>query len=291
MSSAVGCRAHSVHVVVQNVQLPVWVLYPTEATAAAQTFGPYTLDVAMDAPVAGLGLPVVLISHGNNGSPWTHRGTAMHLARAGHVVVMMEHIGNSRSDGSLAGTVDILTHRPRHLREVLQFVRDHGAYDTHADFTRVGIVGHSIGAYTALAAAGGRPVTTQYDIPTGKGEPVPVETLDFIRALVLMAPAAGWFAPPGSLADVQAPTLLLRGEADMITPGFHADIVAGSWPGATPLTRVDVHGAGHFSFQSPFPPAMVNPAFPPSQDPPGFDRVSYHEQMNAQIASFCSRHL
>lgn len=287
----VGCRSHVVHDVEQGVDLPVWVLYPTTAYTSPVNFGPYTIDVATDAPVEGLALPVVLLSHGNNGSPWTSRLTALHLARAGHVVVMVEHIGNSRSDASLAGTVEMLAHRPRHLREVLQFVRDHGAYEAHADFTRIGIVGHSIGAYTALAAAGGRPVTTPYDVPSGSGEAVSVQALDGVRALVLLAPAAGWFAPPGSLADVTAPTLVLSGEADRITPAMHVECIAATWPDTTPLVREVVHGAGHFSFQSPFPEAMVNPAFPPSQDPPGFDRVAYHATMNAHIATFFAHNL
>ncbi len=40
-----------------------------------------------------------------------------------------------------------------------------------------------------------------------------------------------------------------------------------------------------------FPAARVHPDFPPSQDPPGFDRARFHEEMNAEIAGFLARHL
>ncbi|MFL5350272.1 MAG: hypothetical protein ACJ8AT_36315 [Hyalangium sp.] len=37
------------------------------------------------------------MSHGTGGSPWTYRGMAAHLARAGFVVALPEHPGNNRS--------------------------------------------------------------------------------------------------------------------------------------------------------------------------------------------------
>jgi hypothetical protein len=34
---------------------------------------------------------------------------------------------------------------------------------------------------------------------------------------------------------------------------------------------------------------MTSPTFPPSQDPAGFDRARFHEEMNAEIAAFLRR--
>jgi hypothetical protein len=34
---------------------------------------------------------------------------------------------------------------------------------------------------------------------------------------------------------------------------------------------------------------MTNPAFAPSQDPPGFNRVQFHQEMNAEILQFLNR--
>jgi predicted dienelactone hydrolase len=285
---AVGCRALCVRDPEQGAELPVWALYPPHAPADARQFGPYSLDVAVDAPVAGRALPVVVISHGNNGSPWTHRGTAAHLARRGFIVVLPEHVGNSRSDGSLAGTVAMLAHRPRQLRRAVDAVLADPLVGGHADATRLGLIGHSVGAYTALAAAGGRPVTTVFDTPVGPARPVPVPVTPHadVRALVLLAPAAGWYMAPGALAAVEAPVLLYSGTEDAVAPAFHADIVVHGVRHPDRVRHVVVPGAGHHSFQTPFPPAMAHPGFPPSQDPAGFDRARFHERLNREIEEF-----
>lgn len=275
-----------VHDPVQGVQLPVAALYPTASGECLEHFGPYTVSCAYDAAVLGGHLPVVVISHGRGGSPWTHRETARHLARAGMLVVLVEHIGNSRSDGSLTGTVAMLAHRPRHVRLALDAVLAHDALGPSADTSRIAIVGHSIGAYTALAVAGGQPSTTQFDEPVGPSRAVLVEHDDRVGALVLLAPAVGWFQDAQSLASVRAPILMLTGALDTAAPSFHAGFIVRALGPEAQLTHVEVPNAGHHAFQTPFPEAMTSESFPPSQDPPGFDRVTYHAAMNAQIAGF-----
>ena len=266
--------------------LPLMALYPTDAPAQPHPFGPYTMDVAVHAPVCAGRHPVVLISHGNNGSPLTHRDTATHLARHGFVVLLPEHVGNSRSDPSLDGTIERLRVRPQQVHDAFAALQHDDELGAHADPHGRAIVGHSIGAYTALAAAGGVPVNTPFDSPPEAPRRLDVTRTPGLQALVLLAPAAGWFMPPASLHEVTVPVLLLRGEADTVTPAFHADIIRHGLPAGAPLTEVVVPGAGHFSFQTPFPPAMVAPGFPPAHDPPGFDRAAYHPRLNAQIAAF-----
>lgn len=268
--------------------LPLLVLYPATDTAAASdvAFGPYTMTVAMNADARAGAYPTVLISHGNGGSPFTHRGTALALAQAGFVVLMPEHMGNSRSDGSLTGTVELLTARPQQLRDAVAAVQSDTMFSAIADTARLILIGHSIGAYTVLAAAGGTPVNTTYDSPVAPSERLGVAKVDHVRGLVLLAPAAGWFMPPGGLDGVTAPVLLLRGTEDQVTPAFHADIVRGSLGASHPFEQVDVTNAGHFSFQTPFPPSMAVPGFAPASDPPGFDRAAFHAVMNERMVAF-----
>lgn len=266
--------------------LPLIALYPTDALEQPQALGPYTVRAAADAPVRAGVHPVVLISHGHNGSPLTHRDTATHLARHGFVVLLPEHVGNSRSDTSLDGTIARLELRPQQVRDAFEALQQDAGLGAHADPQRRAIVGHSIGAYTALASAGGAPVNTRFDTPLEAPRRLDVTRTPGLRALVLLAPAAGWFMPPASLHEVTVPVLLLRGEADTVTPAFHADIIRDGLPPNAPLHEEVVPGAGHFSFQTPFPPALVSPAFPPAHDPPGFDRATYHGHLNRQIADF-----
>lgn len=290
----IGCRALDVMDTVQGVRVPSWVVYsasgpasgPAQGPEPIERFGPYELAVAMGAPVAGEGLPLVVISHGNGGSPWTHRGLAAHLARAGFVVALLEHPGNSRSDNSLAFTAANLANRPRHVRLVLDAVFQDEQLGARLAPAGVGLVGHSIGAYTALALAGGRPTSLPNEEPDGQARPVPVARDPRVRALVLLAPASIWYRAEGALAEVETPILMRTGERDPHTPPLHGAIILRGVPDRARIDHQVVPNAGHFSFQSPFPPAMTRPGFPPSQDPPGFDRAAYEPVLSAEIATF-----
>jgi predicted dienelactone hydrolase len=280
--SAVGCRALAVADAVQGVTLPVHVLYPATGVAAPVSFGPYAIDVAADAPVAGEALPLVAISHGNSGSPWVHRDLALAIARAGFAVVLVEHLGNSRSDNRLVGTPANLANRPRHVGLALDAAL--AALGAHAA-PRAAVIGHSIGGYTALAVAGGAPVALPRETPDGVARPVLVEPDPRVRAVVLLAPALPWLMSPGALAAVTVPVMVRTGERDDATPPFVVERILAGLP-APPVDARVVPGAGHFAFQSPFPPAMVSPGFPPSQDPPGFDRAAYQPALAAEVVAF-----
>lgn len=154
----------------------------------------------------------------------------------------------------------------------------------------MGLVGHSLGGYTGLALAHGRPHTVPRDTPGLPPRPIPVSADDRIASLVLLAPAAPWFIADGSLDDVDVPILMLTGEHDTMT-GRHGEIVTARLRDDAVLEHRVVPGAGHFSFLAPFPPAMVHPAFPPSQDPPGFDRAAFHTALYPEIEAFFGRTL
>jgi predicted dienelactone hydrolase len=112
-----------------------------------------------------------------------------------------------------------------------------------------------------------------------------------VKALLLLAPAAAWFMAPGALAGVRVPVLMLTAGNDPHTPAWHGELVKRGVADPALVEHRTVPNAGHFSFLTPFPAAMTNPGFAPSQDPPGFDRVGFHAEMNAEIAAFLDRTL
>ncbi len=281
-----GCRALEVRDD-GGVAIPVRVLYPSRAPERLLQYGPYPLAVATDAAVEGDGLPLVVVSHGTGSSPWTLRGLAAHLARAGFAVALVTHPGNNRDDDHLAGTARILEDRPRQVRRVVDAAFADPVLGPRLSGAGVAVVGHSLGGYTALAVAGGRPTAFPRETPDGAARPVPVARDPRVRALVLLAPATPWFMAEGALAEVDVPILMRTGERDEITrPDFHGAIVL---RGVRDPSRVDhrvVPGANHFAFQSPYPPAMVRPEFLPSQDAPGFDRAAYQPVLHAEVEAF-----
>jgi predicted dienelactone hydrolase len=275
----------SVPVVDEATGVPARLLldHPATAPETPGSIGPFPAERAWDAPVADGRWPLVAISHGTGSSPALHRGLAAALARAGFAVVAPWHARNNREDDALAGTAELLAARPEQLRQAVDVAA--AELGTHVDASRFGVVGHSLGGYTALAAAGGRPRTTATETPGAPGRPVPVRPDDRVAALVLLAPATPWFAHEGALADVRAPVLMLSGERDEHTTAWHAEVVARGLTGGR-LTRRVVPGAGHFSFLTPFPPHLVRSGLVPALDPPGFDRPGFHAQLYGEVATF-----
>jgi predicted dienelactone hydrolase len=298
----VGLREVALHDELQDARIRLRLVYPTEATPHEQRVGPYTLEVAVDAPLArpaqptaqgaARALPLLVISHGTGGSALVYRDLALGLVQAGFVVALPDHPGNCRGDNALAGTAANLENRPRHIREVIDAAFADGVVGAYLQPRAVGLVGHSMGGYTALAVAGGRPSAFPRETADGLAHLVRVEPDPRVKALVLLAPATVWFGGDGALNDVIAPILLFTAETDEHTPPEHADILVRgirSVPGHAPLEHRVVPGAGHFSFLSPFGPRLTRPEFPPSQDPAGFDRAAFQPVLAQATAEFFRR--
>lgn len=82
---------------------PATLVYPTETVSRSTTFGPFTLEVAVDAPVTPGRHRLVVLSHGTAGSPLPDHALAAQLARAGFVVAQVLHDGDNHLDQRLAG--------------------------------------------------------------------------------------------------------------------------------------------------------------------------------------------
>jgi predicted dienelactone hydrolase len=281
MSSA-GCRA-------VEIPFPTLFLYPTSSPERPEKLGPYAINAAMNTPVEAGRFPLVVISHGGGGSHLLYRTLAAHLARNGFLVACPEHPGNNRNDNSLLDTVANLTNRPRHIRAVMDWAIASNAFGSSLLPDAVAIIGHSMGGYTALAAAGGIPTSFPRESPDRQIRQVEVNPDHRVKALVLLTPATPWFMGAGALRGVRLPILLWTAEKDEITPEFHAGIVKAGVPDNTLIEHRIAANAGHFSFLSPFPEAMIKLGFPPSQDPEGFDRTRFQEELNAGILEFLQR--
>lgn len=274
-----GVRTIEVADEAPGISFPAVVMYPTEAQSTPTAFGPYTIDASPDAPVAQGQYPLVVVSHGSGGSHLLYRTICTHLAKNGYVVAMLEHPGNNRNNNELEGTHDNLVNRPRHLRLTIDAVLSDVALMHSVQPETVAIIGHSMGGYTALAVGGGEPWSEER-------RKVEVVADPRVRALILLAPATPWYLPEGSLDNVKLPILMLIAEHDFYTPRWHADIVLNGVPDRNQVTFRIVDNAGHFSFLSPFPPAMNSPDFLPSTDPDGFDRDAFHLTLPAELLDY-----
>ena len=235
------------------------------------------MNVSTEAAIIDGKFPLIVISHGNGGSHLLYRTISTHLAKNGYIVAMPEHYGNNRNNNTLENTTENLETRPRHVRLTIDFLLSDTWFNENIAQNKIGVIGHSMGGYTALALAGGVPRTK---------EGVVIEVApDFrIKAIVLLAPGAGWFM--NSLEKVTVPILMLTAEHDPITPKWNGEIVLNFVPDKSKVIFKEVENAGHFSFLSPFPATMKSPNFLPSTDPIGFDREKFHSQLPTDILDF-----
>ena len=132
---------------------PVTLVYPTEAPGRPTAFGPFTLDVAVNAAPKPGRHRLVVVSHGTAGSPLPDHALAAQLAQAGFVVAQILHDGDNHLDTRLAGP-DSFRLRPAEAVRAMNALAADPSWSERLDLSRVGVHGMSAGGVTALSLAG-----------------------------------------------------------------------------------------------------------------------------------------
>ena len=288
------------------VAIALW--YPTSAAAWPTTFiNGSLLSLAKNGPVDGDGLPVIVLSHGNNGSALSHIDLAMELASAGYVVAAPTHLGDNYADQSRQGDPALFVQRAGQIRATTDYVLSTWAGAAHVDPARIGAFGFSAGAFTVLGLVGGVPhmasiadhcgrqpefickVLEHVHSPllatgTGAGAFVPDHR---IKAAVIAAPGLGFTFGGAGLDNIRIPVQVWSGSEDTTVPFATNTRLVQSGLGAHAEAR-ELIGASHLSFLAPCgllkPPAICS-------DPKGFDRESAHRLMNAEVIGFFNARL
>ena len=283
------------------LEVALW--YPTEAVAQEVDLGPFTLNIARGGAVAGQGLPLIVISHGNGGSALGHHDTAVALAQAGFVVAAVTHTGDNHADQSKETSV---MDRPRHVSRVIDHMLSKWPGRDRIDTARIGVFGFSSGGFTVLTVVGGAADLGRI-APHCQRHPGdwvcqviarrPTETAAManavaqagrdtrVRAAVVVAPALGFTFTQESLAAVSVPIQLWRAEDDLVLPHpWYAEAVRAALPKL--LDYREVPKAGHFDFLAPCTPRFAAMAPPLCSSQPGFDRVAFHREFNAAVLGF-----
>ncbi|KMQ83337.1 alpha beta hydrolase family protein [Lasius niger] len=196
------------------------------------------------------------------------------------------HAGNCHGQDELRGSEENLYHRPRHLAVLLAALRGDADLAPKLAAGPIALLGHSMGGYTALAAAGAQP----WSLGSESRHAVSVPHLRAVAAILLLAPAVAKFEPVGALAALQAPVLALTAEHDELTPAGQTETLLRRELGGRGLLRYQqIAGAGHFSFMSPYGSAGTRVDYPPAQDPPGFDRAAFQPVLQEYVLDFLRR--
>ena len=290
------------------IEAAVW--YPTDAPVPEAPNTPFGLALAHGVPVAGEGLPIVVISHGDGGWFGAHAGLARDLARAGMIAVAPNHPGNSDGDET-APPERWITERPRHLARVVAHMTADWDQAPHVYAERIGAFGFSAGGHSVLSAAGARvslsriaahcaEAPEEFACRTGMAEAVVAGAGEFpaaipgLRAVVAAAPGFGFSFDPDQVAALDAALQLWGGAEDARVP-YTGNIAPMASALTAPSEAHRVANAGHFAFRAPCDPALeeANPRLwaLACTDPEGFDRADFQRRFNAEVVDFLTTHL
>jgi len=279
-SAAIRDAGHS-----DAVRITVW--YPAASgTESPLQIGPpdhplfETGRAAADAPFAPGRHPVILFSHGFGGSARMMAWFGTALARAGDVVIAVDHPGtNGRDPITMAGSL-LVWDRAVDLRVALDAAKADRRIGPHLDTQRLGVAGFSMGGLTSLLSAGARMdidhiirfcQSPAADATCAAQAEAPDQTMaareqalkkppmaalakhagdDYvtpgIRAVFVMAPGGIEAIAPASLRALTMPVSILLGGADTVAPpASNGRLAATSLPHAA--LKV-LPGVGHYDF-------------------------------------------
>jgi predicted dienelactone hydrolase len=231
----------------------------------------------------GKPFPVIVFSHGATNDPIDYAHTLELIASAGFVVAAPGHTNNTQDDllidfinGRAAAQVPprgplfmckdgrpapcargsvpfSMADRARDVSKVLDELPTW--FGGRVDVARAGVIGHSRGTVTALAAAGGSAPWSSP--PTVNCRPVPAELCwplqrePRVRAIMGMAIGAPAITSGVNLANVTVPALLVRGMKDTNSrPEVSKD--AFDTISSADKILVDIPNATHRSFDSTY---------------------------------------
>src|SRR4051794_12370681 len=190
---------------------------------------------------AGKPFPVIVFSHGNTNDPIDYAHTLELIAAGGFIVAAPSHVNNTQDDvridyaNSLAGVTAIpcndglpapcsrldvpisMADRAKDISAVLDALPTW--FGNRADVAKAGVLGHSRGTVSALAAAGGSAAPIAGS-PCQAAQPRcwPLERDPRIKAVMGMAIGQLAITLGVNFKGVTVPTLLAAGALDQMSP-------------------------------------------------------------------------
>jgi predicted dienelactone hydrolase len=279
-------------------------------------------------PVADLYLPtghgppgsvsVVVISHGAAASRYTLAYLGQHLATHGYGAVVIEHEDNRAQFeqflNGLAQPPDPITliSRPMDVTAVLDALAAIAPDDpslAQLNLTSVGIVGQSLGGYTALAVAGAAhnpealrrvcPTSSQSGLSLNLSLLVQCELLavdqelpqslrdDRVTSAIAISPLTSHIFAQAGLSQVEIPVMVVAGTDDYLTPALPEQIQPFGWLASVEKYLVVVAAGTHFSFLAGDPEGG---ALPLPADLYGPESSSAYPYLRGLSVAFFDRH-
>jgi predicted dienelactone hydrolase len=197
---------------------------PSESPAPPAQFSVSGIAVR-DAPSAGQGYPLVIVSHGYSNDPVAMTWLTENLASKGYVVAAIRHSDPPITDRSKYP--QLLLRRPLDIAYAAQTLRRTLGAQHLIDARRTALIGYSMGGYGVLTAAGAtldpagqatKIVPGGLLLPYTRGGPLQeLASVKGLRAVVAISPAGGGTLAAWGCDGLHAltvPLLLIAGDHD-----------------------------------------------------------------------------
>lgn len=275
--------------------------YPSNALEHTSSVEGYSIEAEEDASIAIGRFPLLMLSHGNAGTPLALHDLITSLTRKGFVVVAVFHPGDNYRDHSRLGALSNLYGRPLQISAAITAALGDTMLSPFVDAQQVGVIGYSAGGETGLILSGAQPKLERLrkycverpedmDACKARGELV-ADREDLtavadprVHALLLMAPLSLMFDRQ-TLSDVHVPTLIYVGDHDqLVAPDKNADALARKLPNQSGY-RV-IPGGGHFVFMAPCDDSQKSAMPGLCNDAEGVDRAQVHRDLITEAGLF-----
>lgn len=258
--------------------------------------------------------PLVVVSHGMYGNTNNQAWLASELSRRGFIVAMINHPGTSTflRDKDRARE---LWDRPVDLSRLITYLVQHSDFRETIDSARIFAVGHSLGGFTVMLAAGAVFDNEGYQSGCFGSSRIPVvcdilrgwsvaETQSDqnqmsrslkdtrIRKVVTLDLGGTPVLSRKSLAAIDVPVLVLgSGRADMLDQSLESRSLAAALP-RDHVRHIELRDAGHFDFMGVCKPegfAILKENLPGDEIvcvKGGAEREEQHRRILFEILSF-----
>lgn len=217
---------------------------------------------------------LVIISHGLGSNPAEFAAMAEHLASYGLAVAVPEHPGSDTNyqQEFLANLayegIDPFefVYRPWDIKTLINALAADPAYQQQLDLENIGVIGHSLGGYTALALAGAplnqdwiaancSPVEYVLNLSTllqCRAGQLPWADYDLaddrVGPVMAYSPVTSVLLGPESLAQIQTPVMMVTGSSDFIAPAVPEHIHPFIWLETPERHLAALVAASHVAF-------------------------------------------
>lgn len=157
-TNPVGVVERAFHDAQRDRLLNAYIWYPTTETEAVTLLDDnvvfHGFTAIMTATTMPQQHPLIVLSHGSGGNRANQGWLATELARQGAIVVAANHPGSTSRDSAPATNI-LAWNRPKDITFLLDSMLSDAQFGGLIDADRIGMIGHSLGGYTALAVGGG----------------------------------------------------------------------------------------------------------------------------------------